>query len=68
MSLICFAGSLGKYLGYPLLQGRVKRSDFNFLIEKLQSMLASWKDRLLNKAGRVALAISLLTSIPVHSM
>lgn len=40
-SSIRFSSNLGKYLGYPLLQGRAKKSDFNFLIENLQNRLAS---------------------------
>ena len=33
MSSIALAGNLGKYLGFPLFQGRIKREDFNFLID-----------------------------------
>jgi len=43
--------SFDKYLGFPILKGRAKRSDFHFIIEKMQSRLASWKHRLLNKPG-----------------
>jgi len=60
--------SLGKYQGFPMLNGRPKRNDFNFIIEKLQTRLASWKNRLLNRTGRLALATSVLSSIPSHYM
>ena len=60
--------SLGKYLGFPMLQGRPKRSDFNFIIEKMQTRLATWKNRLLNITGRLALATSVLSSIPSYYM
>jgi hypothetical protein len=33
--------SLDKYLGFPILNGRAKRSDFLFIIDKMQSRLAS---------------------------
>jgi len=56
--------SLDKYLGFPILKGRPKRSDFYFIIEKMQTRLALWKNRLLNKPGRLALATSVLSSIP----
>jgi len=36
--------SLGKYLGFPMLKGRPKRSDFNFIIEKMKTRLATWKN------------------------
>jgi len=60
--------SLGKYLGFPMLQGRPKKIEFNFIIEKMQSRLASWKSRLLNRAGRLTLASSILSSIPTYYM
>ena len=60
--------SLGKYLGFPMLQGRPKRSDFNFIIEKMQTRLTSWKNRLLNRTSRLTLATSILSSIPTYYM
>jgi hypothetical protein len=60
--------SLEKYLGFPMLKGRAKKSDFIFIIEKMQSRLASWKNKLLNKPGRLALASSILSSIPNYYM
>lgn len=60
--------SLDKYLGFPILKGRPKRSDFHFIIEKMQARLASWKNKLLNKPGRLALASSVLASIPTYYM
>jgi ribonuclease HI len=60
--------SLGKYLGFPMLQGRPRRNDFNFIIEKMQTRLASWKNRLLNRTGRLTLATSVLSSIPTYYM
>jgi hypothetical protein len=60
--------SLDKYLGFPILKGRPKRSDFNFIIERMQNRLASWKNRLLNKTGRLTLASSVLSSIPSYFM
>ncbi|XP_057419083.1 uncharacterized protein LOC130713326 [Lotus japonicus] len=62
------ASDLGKYLGIPLLKGRVTKAHFAFLIGKMSSRLTSWKNNLLNRAGRVCLAKSVLTSIPVHAM
>lgn len=62
------AKSLGKYLGFPLFNGRPAKKDVEFITEKMSSRLASWKHRLLNKAGRVALASSVLTAIPSYYM
>lgn len=68
ISNIRFYARFGKYRGYPLLQGRARKEDFNFLVVKLESWLTSWKGKLLNKAGTVALANSVLTSIHIHVM
>lgn len=50
ISSICRTLSIGKYLGFPIIQGRAKKEDFLFIIEKMQARLASWKNKLLNKA------------------
>lgn len=60
--------SLEKYLRLPLLQGRTRKHDFNFIVEKLSFKLASWKQKLLNKAGRITLARSVLSSLPTYGM
>lgn len=62
------AQSLEKYLGFPLHHGRASKKDFEFIAEKMNTRLASWKHRLLNRAGRVTLASSVLTSIPSYYM
>nr|XP_025639110.1 uncharacterized protein LOC112734118 [Arachis hypogaea] len=68
ISSIRFANSLGKYLGVPLKHGRVTKADFNDVVDKLTNRLASWKGRFLNKAGRICLAKSVLSSIPIYRM
>jgi len=45
LSPIKFASSPGKYLGFALIQGRVKRPDFNFIIDRIQSRLVDWKTK-----------------------
>lgn len=60
--------NIGKYLGFPLLSGRVKNSDFSYIVDKINSRLAGWKRKLLSRARRVILAKSVLTSMPVYSM
>jgi hypothetical protein len=60
--------SLEKYLGFPMLHGRLQRRDFEFLEEKISKRLASWQHNLLNKAGRMTLVKSVLNSIPNYYM
>jgi len=60
--------SLDKYLGFPIFHGGMKKVDYEFLIDKVQSRLASWKNKLLNKVGRLTLAKSVLDAIPTYYM
>ncbi|XP_072052154.1 uncharacterized protein [Arachis hypogaea] len=60
--------NLGKYLGVPLLHGRTKTEDFQFIIDRMMSRLSTWKARNLSLAGRVTLTQSALTSIPTYIM
>lgn len=62
------ASNLGKYLGIPLLKGRVTKTQFAPIIEKVNSRLASWKGKLLNNAGWLYLARSVLSSLPLYTM
>lgn len=59
---------LDKYLGFPMIHGRMTKGGFEFIVEKMQTRLASWKNKMLNKAGRVTLAKSVLNSIPIYYM
>ncbi|KAF7807224.1 ribonuclease H [Senna tora] len=59
---------LGRYLGMPLLHGRVSRSQFAFIMEKVNSRLAGWKTSCLSMAGRTAVAKSVVSSIPFYAM
>lgn len=68
LSSIRSTHSLEKYLRFPMITGRVKKEDFNFIIDKLNARLASWKNKLLNKSGRLTLATSVINSIPTYYM
>ncbi|XP_057442323.1 uncharacterized protein LOC130734042 [Lotus japonicus] len=65
---IPFVHNLGKYLGFPLHGGRRDRNAFQYLLDNIQRKLASWKTNMLNFAGRVCLAKSVLAAIPTYSM
>jgi hypothetical protein len=56
------------YLGLALHLGKLHRDNEQALIDKVASKLPNWKGRLLNKAGRLALANSVLSSIVVYHM
>ena len=54
------------YLGLPLHVKQVRRVDIQPLIDKVGKRLQAWKGTLLNRAGRLKLVNSVLTSIPTY--
>ncbi|KAJ4771126.1 RNA-directed DNA polymerase (reverse transcriptase)-related family protein [Rhynchospora pubera] len=67
--LHCSSTSLPvQYLGLPLTHRRPDRATFQILIDKLTKRLSGWKARLLSRAGRVVLASSVLSTIPIFFM
>lgn len=60
--------NLGKYLGFRMVEECPKREDFVDIVDRIDSKLASWKGRLLNKPGRLTLANSVLASVPSYAM
>lgn len=60
--------NLGIYLGAPIVHGRVKKSDFNFVIEKVQRKLAGWKAKSLTFAGRATIVQSVSSTILYYNM
>ena len=57
-----------KYLGLPSLVGINKRTTFNAIKEKLGKVLASWKDKLLSKAGKEVLIKAMAQAILTYTM
>lgn len=59
------SSNLGRYLGVPLFTERSSRNHFKHVVENIQSKLASWKNKLLNLAGRATLVQSTISAIPI---
>ena len=55
-----------RYLGIPLFVFKLKRSEEQFLIDKVAARIPGWKGNLLSMAGRTALVKATLSAIPVH--
>jgi len=55
-----------RYLGIPLSVFKLKRSEEQFLIDKVAARIPGWKGNLLSMAGRTALVKATLSAIPVH--
>jgi hypothetical protein len=60
--------NIEKYLGFPLLSGRVKNSNFSFILDRINTRLAGWKGKLLSTADRVTLARSISSSMLIYTM
>jgi hypothetical protein len=54
------------YLGVPLSIKRIPKVTFRSLVDKVARRLPPWQGRLLNRVGRLVLAKSTLSAIPVH--
>lgn len=59
---------IGVYLGLPMINGRVSKNSFGYLLDKLHKKLAGWKADTLPFAGRVTLAKHVLNTLPFYSM
>ncbi|KAM0821317.1 hypothetical protein ACQ4PT_072325 [Festuca glaucescens] len=55
-----------KYMGLPLGTRQLRRVDWQALIDKIASRLATWKGKMMSTAGRLALLNAVLSSIPVY--
>ncbi|CAN1163128.1 Putative ribonuclease H protein At1g65750 [Linum perenne] len=59
---------LGRYLGVPILHGRVTRATYGYILNWIDTKLAGWKAQNLSLAGRVTLASSVLNAILAYAM
>jgi len=57
-----------KYLGFNLKPNNYKKSDWLWLLEKLDKKLKVWSHKWLSRAGRLVLVKSVLEAIPVYWM
>jgi len=55
-----------KYLGLPLSLRKLRRVEVQPLIDRVASKLPAWKEKLMDKAGRLTLVKSVLSAMPVY--
>ncbi|KAK3222789.1 hypothetical protein Dsin_009814 [Dipteronia sinensis] len=60
--------NLGKYLGVPLVHGRVTKDIYKKILDKTQNRLATWKNATLSFAGRCTLIKSVSLAILIYAM
>ena len=56
------------YLGFPLGDHMNRGATWQPVVKKIQNRLASWKSKILSRAGRLTLIKSVLNSLPVYYM
>ncbi|CAN1218712.1 LINE-1 retrotransposable element ORF2 protein [Linum perenne] len=57
-----------KYLGVPLVSGKISAKDCGILIDKIAAKIKGWKVQILSYAGRLQLVKSVLTSMSQYWM
>ncbi|CAN1339556.1 Putative ribonuclease H protein At1g65750 [Linum perenne] len=60
--------NLGKYLGVPVLHGKVTKDTYHNIIEGIDQKLSRWKVKALSLASRVTQVSSVLLAIPACAM
>lgn len=53
-------------IGVPVLHKRINKATYGYLEDRVRQKLSSWMAR--NFAGRITLAKSVLTTIPLYAM
>ncbi|XP_074290991.1 uncharacterized protein LOC141617725 [Silene latifolia] len=59
---------LGMYLGMPIINGRVTRDTFDYVVQRVDKRLSGWKAKNLSLAGRTTLIQSTLSPIPAYAI
>lgn len=59
---------MGTYLGVPTIHGKISKSTYQFVVDRIDAKLAVWKQKTLSTAGRATLAQTSLCSTPYYVM
>jgi len=59
---------LGKYLGVPPTNGRITKSQYQYVMERIDKRFVGWKTSCLSLAGRATLIQSTIEAIPSYIM
>ena len=57
-----------RYLGVPLVDRRLRISDWQPVLEKVESRLGGWRARFMSRGGRLVLLKAVLAAIPTYFM
>ncbi|XP_057419026.1 uncharacterized protein LOC130713258 [Lotus japonicus] len=65
---VALTSDLGRYLGVPLVHKRVTATNYQYILDRTQRRLSSWRTHVLNFAGRVTLTKSVIAALPTYCM
>lgn len=68
LSRYMVTSSFGKYLRVPLSGRKLRRYDFQYIVDQIASKLNSWKNNNLSFARRITLTKSVIEVIPLYPM
>lgn len=57
-----------RYLGLPMAAGKITSGTFNYILERIRSLIQGWSEKNLACAGREVLLKTVLQAIPTFSM
>ncbi|CAI9108429.1 OLC1v1008013C1 [Oldenlandia corymbosa var. corymbosa] len=60
--------NLGRYLGVPMIHGRVTKSTYSEVLSKIQNKVKFWNPHRFSLAGRLTLCRSVLAAVPIYTM
>ena len=60
--------NLGMHLEIPLVNKRINKNTFSYIVKRVEDKLSSWRANCLSMARRVVLAKSIIASLPVYAM
>lgn len=58
----------GRYLGVPLSGKKLKKNDFQYIVDQVATRLNGWKKNSLALVGRITLAKSVIEAIPLYPL
>ncbi|KAK9195305.1 hypothetical protein WN943_003425 [Citrus x changshan-huyou] len=60
--------NLGKYLGMPLLHGRVTNKTYQEILDRVDKQLSGWNVKHLSFVGRLTFTQAVIQALPIYSM
>ena len=59
---------LGRYMGVPIIHGKIQRGTYAYILDKMKSRISDWACKRLSMASRLVLNQLVLSYIPAFTM